>query len=176
MVNNTLPRDEAYHFLQLGRYLERINQIGRTLQIKLSVPGTETIGSEASWRLVHWSSLLRCCSANEAYLREHHDRLDPYGIVRFLVLNPDFPRAVRFCVTRCCESLRAIRGSEGEMFGSEVERRLGRLESELRFLDLGEVFAQGLPSFLLGILDSCNQIGDEINEAYFFSESWHHTR
>lgn len=30
-------------------------------------------------QVVHWSSLLRSCSAYESYLREHHDRIDPRG-------------------------------------------------------------------------------------------------
>ena len=34
LVQNTLPRDEVYHFLQLGRYLERVNVMGRILHAK----------------------------------------------------------------------------------------------------------------------------------------------
>ena len=65
--------------------------------------GSATAAPVASppMRVVHWSSLLRSCSAYEAYLREHHDRIDPEGVVRYLVLDADFPRAIRFCVARC---------------------------------------------------------------------------
>jgi uncharacterized alpha-E superfamily protein len=34
LVQNTLPRDEVYHFLELGRYLERVNVMGRILHAK----------------------------------------------------------------------------------------------------------------------------------------------
>ena len=34
MVQNTLPRDEVYHFLRLGRHLERVNVMGRILHAK----------------------------------------------------------------------------------------------------------------------------------------------
>jgi uncharacterized alpha-E superfamily protein len=167
LVDGTLPRTEVYHFLQLGRYLERVNQISRILNTKMYGLREGGPVADAAVRVVHWSSLLRTCSAYEAYLREHHDRIDPEGVVRYLVLDADFPRAIRFCVARCLDSLRAIAGGTG--FGSAAERLLGRLDSELCYIDVGEIFGQGLGAFLSGIQDSCNRIGDEIHLAYFFT-------
>ncbi len=169
LVDCTLPRTEAFHFLQLGRYLERVNQISRILNIKLHGLRDGVSDVEPPMRIVHWSSLLRSCSAYEAYLREHHDTIDPEGVVRYLVLNSDFPRAMRFCVASCLTSLREIAGADGDGFGTEAERRLGRLDSELRYLDVSEIFARGLPGFLTSIQDDCNRIGDEIHQAYFFT-------
>lgn len=168
LVDGTLPRTEAYHFLQLGRYLERVNQISRILNIKLHGVRDGASVADPSMRIVHWSSLLRSCSAYEAYLREHHETIDPEGVVRYMVLDADFPRAMRFCIARSLESLREIAG-ESEGFGTEAERQLGRLDSELRYLDVGEIFARGLPEFLTGIQHDCNRIGDVIHQAYFFS-------
>jgi uncharacterized alpha-E superfamily protein len=169
LVDGTLPRSEAFHFLQLGRYLERVGQVSRILNVRLhDLRGPDEVQTaEAAVRIIKWSSLLRSCSAYEAYLREHHDQIDPEGIVRYLVLDPHFPRAIRFCTARCLESLQAI--AEGTGFATEAERRLDRLDSELRYIDEGEIFAQGLGSFLSGIQDSCKLIGSEIHEAYFFS-------
>ena len=172
LVDGTLPRNAVYHFLRLGRYLERVNQISRILNTKmqgLGEPGTSE-ANDRPMRVVHWSSLLRSCSAYEAYLREHHDRIEPEKVVRYLVLEPSFPRAMRFCVARCCESIREIAGTGDLGFGLEAERVLGRLDSELRFIDVGEIFGQGLSKFLVGVQDACNRIGDEIQTAYF-----HHT-
>lgn len=171
LVEGTLPRTEAFHFLQLGRYLERANQIGRILGVKLHGLRDGGLGAEPEppMRIVHWSSLLHSCSAHEAYPRQYHDAIDPEGVVRYLVLDADFPRAIRFCVARCLESLRAIAGGDGTGFASEAERRLGRLDSELHYLDVGEIIARGLASFLAGIRAECNLIGDEIHHAYFFT-------
>lgn len=170
LVDGTLPRTEVFHFLQLGRYLERVNQISRILNVKLhGIAQNGEAVADHPVPIVHWSSLLRSCSAYEAYLREHHERIDPEGVVRYLVLDSDFPRAMRFCVARCCESLHEIAEVDDDEYGSEAERRLGRLDSELRYIDVGEIFGQGLSRFLTGVQDSCNRIGDEIHQAYFFS-------
>ena len=169
LVDGTLPRTEVFHFLQLGRYLERVSQVSRILNVKLH--GLRVGGpiDEMTLRVVHWSSLLRSCSAYEAYLREHHDRIDPEGVVQYLVLDADFPRAMRFCVARCCESLREIAGGDEEEDRSEAERHLGRLDSELRYIDVEEIFGRGLNHFLTGIQNACNRAGDEIHRAYFLT-------
>ena len=77
---------------------------------------------------------------------------------------------MRFCVARCRESLHEIGGGGDEdEYGSEAERRLGRLEGELRYIDVGEIFDRGLSNFLIGVLDACNRVGEEIHRSYFFT-------
>ena len=117
--------------------------------------------------LVRWTGLLRSCSAYGAYLRVERDRVEPVGVIRFLVLNPDFPRAIRFCVARCRESLQEIAGGDDDEYASEAERLLGRLDSELRYIDVGEIFERGLLPFLDGIQTTCLRVGDEIQRSYF---------
>ena len=74
--------------------------------------------------------------------KRYHERMDAESIVQYLVLDLDFPRSMRFCVGRCLESLRGITGGiSGRQARTEAERRLGRLESELRYADIHVVFA-----------------------------------
>src|SRR5262249_42862295 len=85
---NTLPRDEIYHFLQLGRYLERVDMMGRILHAKCKSLTDGVDRSDLAMQLVGWTGLLRSCSAHGAYLRTERDRVEPAGVIRFLVLNP----------------------------------------------------------------------------------------
>ncbi len=170
LIDSTLPRTECFHYLQLGRHLERVNQVSRILDAKCRALRVEEPTSEPAMRSVHWASLLRNCSAYDAYLREYQDRVDGESVVRYLVLDADFPRAVRFCVARCRESLHEIGGGgDDDEYASEAERRLGRLEGELRYIDVREIFDRGLSNFLAGVLDACHRVGDEIHHAYFFT-------
>jgi uncharacterized alpha-E superfamily protein len=167
LIDSTLPRNEVFHFLQLGRHLERVDQISRI--IGAEGPALDEAGGGAAppLRLVHWTSLLRSCSAYESFLRTYHDRIDPQSVVSYLVLDPDFPRAVRFCVTRCRDSLQEISGGDVDGYGSEAERRLGRLDGELRYIDVGEIFDRGLAHYLRGLQEACIRIGEEIHHTYF---------
>jgi uncharacterized alpha-E superfamily protein len=166
LVDSTLPRTEVYHFLQLGRYLERVDMISRILNVNLRTAPGET--AESQLHTFHWASVLRSCSAYEAYLREYQDQIDPASVIRYLVLGADFPRAMRFCVMRCLESLKEIAGAgDDDGYGSEAERLLGRLESELRYLDPAEILGPRLAQFLTVVQETCNRVGQEIQQAYF---------
>ena len=168
LVDSTLPRTEVYHFLQLGRYLERVDQISRIVNVKfLSMQPVEDT-AEMPLRTLHLTSLLRCCSAYEAYLKEQHDRIEPKSVVGYLVLEADFPYALRFCIARCVQALRAISGDDDEGT-SQSERLLGRVDSELRYLDIEEIFSRGLTPFFTGIQDACHRVDQAIRQEYFFS-------
>jgi uncharacterized alpha-E superfamily protein len=162
LVDTTLPRTEVYHFLQVGRYLERVDMMSRILNVHIR-PAAATFDNGDT---AGWVSLLRCCSAYEPYLRQYQERVEPASVVRFLVLEGDFPRAMRYCVGRCLRSLRAIAGDGTE---SAAERQLGRLDSDLRYVDVAEVFARGVGAFLTGVKDACNRVGQEIQQAYFLT-------
>jgi len=164
-----LPRDEVYHFLQLGRYLERVNVMGRILHAKCESHKQGTAVDDVGMELVRWTGLLRSCSAYGAYLRVERDRVEPVGVIRFLVLNPDFPRAIRFCVARCRESLQEIAGGDDDQYASEAERLLGRLDGELHYIDVGEIFERGLLAFLDRIQTTCLRVGEEIQRSYFLT-------
>jgi uncharacterized alpha-E superfamily protein len=167
LIHNTLPRDEVYHFLQLGRYIERVDVMGRILHAKCHSHAQEVADADLAVQLVRWTGLLRSCSAYGAYLRVERDRVEPVGVIRFLVLNQDFPRAIRYSVARCRESLQEIAGADDDEFRSEAARLLGRLDSELRYIDVAEIFQRGLLAFLEDIQSTCQKVGHEIQRSFF---------
>ncbi len=61
LIQNTLPRDEVYHFLQLGRFLERVNVMGRILHAKCRT----SLGPDRRPARPAWSSSAgrACCGA-----------------------------------------------------------------------------------------------------------------
>jgi uncharacterized alpha-E superfamily protein len=169
LVQSSLPRDEVYHFLELGRYLERAEVIGRILRAKCVSHAQGSADADLALQLVRWTALLRSCSAYGSYLRVERDRVAPLGVIRFLVLDSDFPRAIRFCVARCLQALHEIAGGDDDEHGSEAKRLLGRLNSELRYIDVGEIFARGLVPFLDGIRSTCDRVGGEIQRSFFMT-------
>ncbi|MFO0958061.1 MAG: alpha-E domain-containing protein [Isosphaeraceae bacterium] len=132
LIDSTLPHNEVYHFLRSGRYLERVGQIGRVLADRAHQLRPDAEAADLPLQLVHCTSLLRICSAYDAYLRTYHDRIDPECVVQYLVLEDAFPRSIRFSVECCRNALQEISGSNPDAYGSESERLLGRLEGELR--------------------------------------------
>ena len=129
-------------------------------------------GAAAAIRRSSWCAGPGCCEAvrpTAPIFASSATGSSPVGVIRFLVLNADFPRAIRFCVARCRESLREIAGGDDEEYTSEAERLLGRLDSELRYSDVVEIFERGLLPFLEGIQTTSHRVGDEIQRSYFLT-------
>jgi uncharacterized alpha-E superfamily protein len=109
---------------------------------------------------------LRSYSAYEAYLRHSGERVDPPGVIRYLILEEDFPRSMRFALARCLKSLRAV-ALTGLGSSSPAERHLGRLDSDLRYMDIQEVLSTGIETFLESVRNTSASVGNEIHQAYF---------
>lgn len=171
LVDGTLPRTEAYHFLQIGRHLERVDVLSRVINVHCSAPREPVPagagGDEPAVSAAHWTSLLRATSAHEAYLKQARARVDPVGVVGYLLLEAEFPRSMRFSVARCLESLRWVAG--GAQTGTAAERHLGRLDSDLRYMDVDDLFRRGVDRFLTDVQNTCATVGRDIHQAYFRS-------
>jgi uncharacterized alpha-E superfamily protein len=115
-----MPRDEAYHFLVLGRSLERIDMTARLLAVQ----------HDALWPESGPVAALRSAAAHSAYLRRA--ALDGDGVREFLVLDPDFPRSMRRSAVEAEEAVRSIMAL-GAGGGTELLREVGMLRSALEF-------------------------------------------
>ena len=95
VVDAMMSRDDAWRFLELGRFVERLQH--QTVLLDTWV----TMGhpSESGPRL-SWSDLLRVSRAYELYRRSRSTRVHRESALAFLVRNPEVPRSLRFAVHR----------------------------------------------------------------------------
>src|SRR5262245_19030370 len=125
----TLLRNEGWWFTQEGKFIERADKTSRMLDLRQPA-GLRQNGNTDSTEALEWSAILRSCSAWDAYKSLHGAEVHPRLVARFLLLNPDFPRSVRYCVTQLNQALRSISGVPEGRFCNEAERLAGRLVAE----------------------------------------------
>lgn len=147
----TLTHGEGWNFLQIGKHLERADASSRILDLKYHIllPGDEQVGGNLD--TVQWQAVLKSCSALEAYRKIHNRQVTPWTVAEFILLHEDFPRSVRFCIERVDRALHHISGSDQDHFANEVERLSGRLCSDLRYAEIGEILRSGLHEYLDGV-------------------------
>ena len=166
VMDATMSHGEAWHFGRMGRFLERADKTTRILDMKyyILLPDVTYVGSP--YDNIQWAALLRSASALEMY-RKRYGRIVPHNVVEFLMLDSDFPRAVRYCVREAERSLRAVTGSAPGTYANEAEQRLGRLCAELDFSSTEEMMSRGLHDFLDDVQAELNAIGDAIWEMIY---------
>ncbi len=166
VMDATMSHGEAWHFGRLGRLLERADKTTRILDMKyfILLPDPTYVGSP--YDNIQWAALLRSASALEMY-RKRCGRIVPREVVEFLLLDPEFPRTVRYCVRRAEESLRAITGSAPGTYANAAEQRLGRLRAKLDFAATSEIMSRGLHEFLDELRAELNLVGRDLHDAMF---------
>ncbi len=166
LMDSTMTRDQPWQFALLGRMLERADKTSRILDVKyfLLLKSATQVGTPVDH--IQWGAVLRSASAWEMY-RKKHGGISPEDIVEFLLLDPDFPRSVRFCLNAALESLRAISGTPPGLVRNEAERALGRICSALTFTSASEIISQGLHEYLDDLQTRVNQAGEAIYDTFF---------
>ncbi len=162
---STTSRNEAWEFMNLGRYLERADKTTRFLDVSSYLPAMEESAAAISAGVLHWTAILRSCGAMGAFRAEQRE-ITAQGVTDFLIFTKDFPRSVRYCIDRVDASLHRISGTPRGSFSNEAERESGRMLAELNFGSTESIFASGLHDYLDTLQGRMNHIGGEIFETY----------
>ena len=153
VIDWVMPRDEAYHFLVLGRELERIDMISRLLAIR----------HDLLWPSSGPAATLRAAGALSAYLRTGHP-IAGSDVRRFLVLDPTFPRSMRCCAADAEEAVRGLQ-RQGVSDSSLLLREVGMLRSELEYARLST--ADDVTGFVDESSAAARRAADEATRSFF---------
>ena len=160
LLDGTMPRDDGWRFLVLGRSLERVDMTARLLWAR----GQQRSASSG------WIGLLKSCSAHEAYLRTYRAAVEPEKVVEFLVLDRLFPRSVYAALVQAETCLTELDPVAGRVGVDDVARRLlGRARTELEFRVSSDLL-RDLPRLLDMLQTTCADVGAAVAGRYF-----HHT-
>ncbi|WP_244928882.1 alpha-E domain-containing protein [Nocardioides sp. W7] len=153
----TMTRDEGWHFLMLGRCVERADMTSRLVATAAQSSGT---GAQ-------WTSTLRASGGYEAFLRTYKGLETERGAAEFLLLDRLFPRSVVFSLNRaeqCIENLESSGQRAG--FQNEAQRLLGRTRAEFEYRSLSDVMAD-LPNEMERLQRTCALATEAVTRRYF---------
>ena len=167
LTDQTLQHDQRWHFTQLGKYLERIDVTARVIATKFALLKSAEAKLETPIRNIHWMSVLRSCCSIEAFRRSHLGDMDPLLVATFLILEPDFPRSIRFCVAQAHAAAAAIRNEVNPRGIDPAERALGRLKIQLDYGETDEITKPGVASYCERIQNECADAAMGIQKTYF---------
>jgi uncharacterized alpha-E superfamily protein len=166
ITDATMSHGEGWHFSRIGRLVERADKTSRILDVKyyFLLPSVQDVGT--SLDNTQWAALLSSASALEMY-RKRYGAISPNRVAEFLILAPEFPRAIRYCLIKAGDSLHNISGSEIGLYQNLAEKRLGRLQADLAYADIDELMSGGLHEFLDSFQAKLNLVGEAIAETFF---------
>lgn len=164
LMRSTMLHDAPLDFAWLGVQLERVGQTARMLDVQHHALVAEG-APHAVLETALWLSLLRACSGFEAFMKRSRGRVTGPAVAGFLLLEPRFPRSVRYCVTSAKDRVAAI-CRDGELAGEEATAKLAALEAKLAALSPEALVGARVHEVLTEVVDEvhdvCNVLGRKL--------------
>jgi len=149
-------RDEGWHFLMLGRCVERADMSSRLVASAALAGGS---GQQ-------WTSTLRACGGYEAFLRTYRGQETERVAAEFLLLDRLFPRSVVFALNRAEQCLENLESSQRAGFRNDAQRLLGRMRAELEYRSLADLMPD-LPAEMERVQVACANATEAVTRRYF---------
>jgi uncharacterized alpha-E superfamily protein len=163
LTQSTMMRGEAYGFTALGSLQERADMTARILDVRyhLLLPDLTLVGSPLDF--YQWGALLKSLSGFESYRRGYHAGIRPIDVVEFTLLEPDFPRSLRYCVDGMDRALARI----GYPPNGAVRPSMEALQAHLADVSPRAVLESGLHEFLEEFLTLLADLTVALQADYF---------
>ena len=125
LTESTMYHDEGWSFLQLGRYVERVQGVTSLLLSQVDNSGVE----EGETIEADWISLLRIFHALEVYHHIHKADVVPDRVLDLLVSDPQLPESLCRSVNLATSEIDTIGRGPRRHSSRAVQRLTGRLSS-----------------------------------------------
>jgi uncharacterized alpha-E superfamily protein len=163
-TDTTMIHGQGWQFIRLGRYLERAYATATLLEAyQPDLFGPLLVESTGHLELV---GLLRCCTSFEAYCQVYTADLSPDRILEFVLLNRDFPHAIRYCIDGARLAIEGIQEAGGRRPPEELLAGIGKLHAMLVYASIGEILRGNTAAFLHSIREQCLRIHDLVYRFY----------
>ncbi len=166
VADSMIPRTQMWWFFELGRFLERADNTSRILDVKyfMLLPADTHVGSALD--MVQWASVLRSCSAFEAFRQSRRGQLSLERAVDYLLRDTFFPRSVLFSINAIHGALTHITADAPHLVENAAVRLVRALRERLESGDTSAIVARGLHEYLDEIQSRTGDIHDAIQEVF----------
>jgi uncharacterized alpha-E superfamily protein len=166
ITNATMSHGEGYHFIELGRHMERAQLMCELLDVYFGGETARSLPGIAAPTYFDWINLLKQCSGFEAYCKAYTANIVPEQIAEFLIFDGELPHALRFAVGKIERALHEIAPGAPQSRRAAVMRLAGRLKSHVDYAAMDEIKAAGIGDFLNAIQRQCGGVHDAVATSF----------
>jgi uncharacterized alpha-E superfamily protein len=172
LLTGSMNHNSTYAFIQLGRKIERTDMTSRMVDVG-SISLLPVFNRDTRQRLflepyenVVWMNVLRCLSGYQAYRQTVRNHVRGEDVVRFLLQDEEFPRAIGYCLSDLDKQLRPLPHHD------EVLQAVARVKKITTDVSVSGLLERGLLDFIDELQISVADIHEEISRAWFHPEEW----
>ena len=157
-------RGNAFCFMNLGKYFERILQSIDFLSVKIDILESSKNDLNESY---FWKNLLISIGGYQLYIKTYKSIFNVENIIEMITINQFFPRSIKFSVDKLYSHITRL-----NEFNKPENNGLifltGKMKNELTYTSISSIKEEGLKNFVYKIQYDLNSISKEINNTYFY--------
>ncbi|NKB32369.1 MAG: alpha-E domain-containing protein [Pseudomonadales bacterium] len=145
LMAGTMSRDAAYSFVRIGRALERADMTTRVVDVgsgnlmpSVQEQNSVTDSAPEPYENILWMNILRSQSAYQMYRQHVRFRVNAEDVVRFLLLNEEFPRSTHHNLITLTKVLHKLPNN------TRVTRQINKTKRLLKDADIEKLLRKGL--------------------------------
>ena len=170
ITDATLSKDLAWQFSILGRLIERADKTSRILDVKyyLLLHILDELGGVLDE--LQWIALLRSAGAYQMFRHAEQNSIKPNAVARFLLLDPIFPRSVRYCLDGISDTLKMVELNPIPKEPTKLECMRGLLKAKWSYVRIENIINEGLHEAIDTLQIDLNKLHNLIQDQYFRKE------
>ncbi|MEG0260445.1 MAG: alpha-E domain-containing protein [Lysinibacillus sp.] len=166
LIESSMDRDLPYHFMQIGKWLERMEKTIRMMLITIEHIKLSNLTYEAA----DGTFLLNLTRATETYFKKHHSA-DLKSVLSFLIVDVRCPRSISFCLNNTKQALIAIENAHFTSEFSIVFSQLQSLNTMIHKLDINALSVEETYLAIEKMLTLCIDFSHSFSTIYHFHEA-----
>ncbi|MDF7813147.1 alpha-E domain-containing protein [Hymenobacter sp. YC55] len=163
-VQHTMPRDEGYVFLNMGKYLERAIQttdIIRLNQHAFSQTEQHPMGAP------ELRYVLYALYGHELYSKTYKGILDAESVLHMIVYNQDFPHSLSYSLRQLMRGCERLKDKSLPASYEQLRFLVGKVKNSVTYSGLQAGNEAVLDQFLLQTRNELLEITTALNKYYF---------
>jgi len=160
LLSGTMSHDVAYDLVRLGRNLERADMTSRIADSAIFVlmPRRQKPGQYDN---LLWVNVLKSSSAYQMYRQHVRGRVEGTKVVKFLLQDGDFPRAVARAIAQAENCMRNLPRNQGPL------RRISELRELVGTANIEQMDFARMHGFIDDLQLALNNVHNEIFHTWF---------
>ena len=159
----TQERGNAYCFMNLGKYIERVVQSMDFLSVRIiSLDDENQMLSESFF----WKNLLASIGGYQLYIKTYKSIFKVENIIEMIAINEHFPRSIRYSINKLNIHIERL-NRFNQLIDRDLLFTIGKLKNTLDYTTINSIKDIGLNQFLENLKYDLNKISININKLYF---------
>jgi len=165
LASDSMPRGQAWRFLDIGRRIERSDFVIQLLRDTLVEPGADPALLEA---------ILEITDSSQTYRRRYLTRLETHAVSDLLLTDETNPRSAAHQIALIGDHLATLPRDAAHPNKHKDQRIIFKLRTTIGLADMAEICSapaecrlDGMHAFLSDILGKVRSLTDAITQMYF---------